>query len=238
MYITNNVKTGIILIFLVFCISGCNNYSLFFKNNHKLKVILTFDDSTEDHYSSAFEIMKKYNVRGTFYIITDLIGQSGRLTLNQLSEMSRYGNEIASHSATHPIFTSINESTIRNELSKSKEYLEANGFFTGSFAYPGHRRNDFTNSIVFQYFPYIRPFLHQGTEILRDDVNRMINYINGVLSSGGKDTSIFVNIHLVKPSDYPSSPYVVHEEKFEYFITELLNMDVDIITSQECFEIR
>ena len=66
-------------------------------------VVLTFDDGYRDHYEHAFPLLKKYGMRGTFFITTDFInfGNPNHLTWEMVKEMSAAGMDIESHARTH-----------------------------------------------------------------------------------------------------------------------------------------
>lgn len=100
-------------------------------------VVLTFDDGYDDNYSYAFPVLKKYNAKGTFFIISGKIGKEGYITEDQIKEMSTGGQEIGSHSVNHPSLEKYKGQSLTSELVKSKETLEkiTSGAII-SFCYP------------------------------------------------------------------------------------------------------
>src|SRR5208283_5058442 len=40
-------------------------------------VMITFDDGCLDNYQIAFPILKRYNLKAAFFIVTDSVGQKG-----------------------------------------------------------------------------------------------------------------------------------------------------------------
>lgn len=90
-------------------------------------VWLTFDDGWEDFYLNAFPLFKEYNMKASYYVITDLIGTPGYVKLEQLKEMKESGLiDIQSHTVTHPRLATLNASEVYNELSESKKFLKEN----------------------------------------------------------------------------------------------------------------
>ncbi len=87
-------------------------------------VILTFDDGTEDHYTTVFPILQKYGFNGVFFIITKYIGAPGNLTASQIKEMSLSGMEIGSHTYSHPFLDELTDDQIRFQLKKSRDDLQ------------------------------------------------------------------------------------------------------------------
>lgn len=74
-------------------------------------IVLSFDDGRKDFYQYALPILKKYNLNATLNVITDFIGKSDLcafasgggicMSLSEIVECSKYGIEIANHSANH-----------------------------------------------------------------------------------------------------------------------------------------
>ncbi len=100
-------------------------------------VILTFDDGYDNAYYNAFPILKKYNDKGSFYLISDLVGQPSRLTWNQVKIMSNNGMEFGSHSKTHPDLRSLPFDSLSFETFYSKKIIESTlGEKVYFFCYP------------------------------------------------------------------------------------------------------
>ncbi len=60
--------------------------------------IITFDDGYESAYTIAYPIMKQYGIVGTVYVITELVGEPGYLTLSKLTELHNAGSRSNSKS--------------------------------------------------------------------------------------------------------------------------------------------
>lgn len=99
---------------------------------------LTFDDGYADMYYNAFPLLKKYNMKGTMYIIVNAVGTPGYLTEGQLREMDQSGLvEIASHTLNHANLFKTSSKNAVYELSESKARLEKIlERPVASFAYP------------------------------------------------------------------------------------------------------
>jgi len=97
---------------------------------------ITFDDGTEDQWQAA-EILAEQGLKGTAYVIPNLIGTPGFLDLSQLHAMhDRFGWEIAGHHGT-PL-TDMTPRQLDRALIGVSRYLEDHGFGSGAshFAYP------------------------------------------------------------------------------------------------------
>jgi len=65
------------------------------------QVMITFDDGRSDNFTRAFPILLSHQIPGTFFVISDRIGQSGYMQWGDLKEMINAGMSIQSHTATH-----------------------------------------------------------------------------------------------------------------------------------------
>lgn len=130
-------------------------------------VSIAFDDNYSNQFDYAFPLLQQYGISGTFYVRTDRIGLSGYMTAEQLRDLENVGNEIGSHSHTHPTFTSLSETEIRDECALSKQILEDEGLTIRNFAYPNGPTNDYVDSIVSEYYrsgrtAYVEPYLMEA----------------------------------------------------------------------------
>lgn len=93
--------------------------------SYQKPVALTFDDGWQDFYQNGFPLFKKYQMKASFYVITNLIGTPGYCTLEELKEIKASGLiEIDSHTVTHPRLATLTKENITKELYESKQYLK------------------------------------------------------------------------------------------------------------------
>lgn len=108
-------------------------------------IMLTFDDSTYSHYTTAYPILKKYGQKGVFFVPSARTS----VTYAQLREMSDNGMDIESHSSNHPDLTKVDSSSMIQQIAGSKASLQyATGKTVYSIAYPGCVYNGTVISIV------------------------------------------------------------------------------------------
>lgn len=122
----------------------------------QIKLMLTFDDGTEDHIEIA-RLLKDCQIPAVFFVSSGKLGWPGYLSREEVLEISRMGHYIGSHTVTHPILTSLSEPEMQKEIAGSKEQLEE---IIGQkilwFAPPGGIYNEavihFTQEASYKYF--------------------------------------------------------------------------------------
>ena len=108
-------------------------------------VFLTFDDGYLDNYAAAFPLLASYGMTASFFVITSLLGQPGRMTASQIMEMSAAGMYIGSHTVSHRPLATLAKWEATLELQISKACLEdLLGKEVGAVAYPCGSYNDDT----------------------------------------------------------------------------------------------
>jgi peptidoglycan/xylan/chitin deacetylase (PgdA/CDA1 family) len=119
------------------------------KNVPDKVAVLTFDDGYDDNFSEVWPVMKKYNARGTFFPIVSKLDTSEYMKKDQIVELAKSGNDIGSHSLTHPSLEKLKGSALEKEVKNSKEEIEK--IISGkvvSFCYPAGKYNDDTIKAV------------------------------------------------------------------------------------------
>lgn len=107
--------------------------------NRFLRPMLTFsfDDGYASDYHIAFDILAQNGIRGTFYVIGDRVDKSPHLHKTHIKEMADAGQEIGSHTVTHPELPNLTDEELIAELRGSKEFLQdITGQPVLSIAYP------------------------------------------------------------------------------------------------------
>ena len=116
-------------------------------------VTMTFDDGWESTYQNGLPLLQQYGFDSTQYIITSFLNTTDYMTTAQVESFLQDGDEIASHTVTHPDLTSISQADLNSELSQSQQYLQsAFGITVDDFASPFGYYNDATLAAIKQYY--------------------------------------------------------------------------------------
>ena len=106
-----------------------------------VRVALTFDGSLKDHLLIAAPMLEARGWRGTFNIVTGLVGKNGDfLTWEDVRELVRRGHEVTTHTKTHPdLVKLLNEGRVdeaRRGLALSRDEIADKTGFTPRFMCP------------------------------------------------------------------------------------------------------
>jgi len=104
------------------------------------KVAISFDASWgEDNTSQILDILDKYNVKTTFFVVGAWVDQFP----DKVKEMSSRGHEIGNHSNKHPDMTQISKSKIIEEIAMTDAKIRGiTGVGTNLFRCPSGTYNN------------------------------------------------------------------------------------------------
>lgn len=90
----------------------------------KNSVVISFDDGTIDFYTHAWPLLQKYNMKASVNLMTGVRGEN-YLNKEQIIELDKTGLvEFQSHTVYHEYLTRVSDEKKREELFKSKKYIE------------------------------------------------------------------------------------------------------------------
>jgi peptidoglycan/xylan/chitin deacetylase (PgdA/CDA1 family) len=102
----------------------------------KKRIVLTFDDGYRSVLQKALEPLRQHGFTAINYLVADLLGKSNvwdlplgeveepLMTVGEVKEWLAAGQEIGSHTLTHPHLTQIPLAAAREEITASKQKLE------------------------------------------------------------------------------------------------------------------
>ena len=124
--------------------------------NYDKPIVVTFDDGYKNIYDYAYPILKKYNVKSSFYLITDWMDGDTYISPEMAVELDKSKLfEIGVHTKTHVKLGTLDYDTQYNEIIESKNTLEKllNKKIT-TIAYPYGSYNTDTINITKSAFDY------------------------------------------------------------------------------------
>jgi peptidoglycan/xylan/chitin deacetylase (PgdA/CDA1 family) len=87
-------------------------------------VLITFDDGYAGNYELAFPALERAGYGAVFFVATRKIGDPCMMTWQQLAEMAARGMAIESHTASHPLLSTLSRDETLAELHESKLAIE------------------------------------------------------------------------------------------------------------------
>jgi peptidoglycan/xylan/chitin deacetylase (PgdA/CDA1 family) len=91
----------------------------------RIPAVLTVDDGGVSFHTVIADRLEALGWRAHCFVSTNLIGERGFLTRQQIRELDERGHVIGTHSASHPTrFSTLNASEMRREWSDSRQRLE------------------------------------------------------------------------------------------------------------------
>lgn len=156
-------------------------------------VMLLFDGVLDSHYSTAFSLLEEFGFPGVEAVMPEALGNDGRLTIDDLEEMSDAGWDMISRPRTGAQF--LDEYTPEQQeglVRRTKGFLENRGFEDGArhFLTPRNVLTPETHDLVREY--HEQAFRYGGTPNglpLTDPHN--LGHFSG---TGGDTTEHFVEM--------------------------------------------
>lgn len=88
-------------------------------------IMLTFDDSHEEHYSVAAPELEKYGFKGVFFIMTIPIGKPHYMTADEIKALDGRGHVIACHTWDHQSVKKLHAGTpVMGKLVNTKKFTD------------------------------------------------------------------------------------------------------------------
>lgn len=88
-------------------------------------VMITFDDGYEGNFVHAKPILERHRAKATFFVVSNKVGDPSMMSRQQLRALAEAGFEVQSHTANHPLLSTLDERATEAELADSKRDLES-----------------------------------------------------------------------------------------------------------------
>lgn len=194
------------------------------------KVYLTFDDGPSENTVAILDILKKHNIKATFFVIGNEDEDAGEIYKRIVDE----GHTLAMHSYSHKYSMLYNTlEDFQNDFSKIQNYLyEVTGEECLYYRFPGGSSNHVSNTSMTEFIQYLN---QQG-----------ITYFDWNVSSGDATSQAYTPEELVENVmtdivKYKTSIVLMHDaetkvstvEALEPMIESLQNMGAEILPIDE-----
>lgn len=110
-------------------------------------VSIQFDDGNDDQYQ-WLATLNNHGMHATFYVNSGVIGNTGKLSWTQLTNLFSAGNEIAGHTLFHENLKPLKPPAAEYFVCQDRDNLLSHGFQPTSFAYPFGSFDDGTEQVV------------------------------------------------------------------------------------------
>lgn len=122
-------------------------------------VSVTFDDGWQSVNDGALQLLDKYHIRTTQFVISEYADRNvaGYMNMKTVAQLKKSGHEIGSHSLLHCDQANLSDDLVKDNAVRSKETLEKNNLGPiKSFAYPLGQYDEASQAVVSKYYPLIR----------------------------------------------------------------------------------
>jgi len=108
----------------------------------RIKYLLNWDDNYESIYTTLFPLTQARDIQCTMFVTTSSVGEAGRMTAAQLTELQDAGWQICHHSYEHIAWTLRTKAEMTQDFLTAKAWLIANGFEWDYHAFVGGAWNE------------------------------------------------------------------------------------------------
>jgi len=191
-------------------------------------VCIVFDDGWKSQLD-AVPVLDRYNFTATFAIVTSYCTYPDYMTWKDIAKIAAKGNDIVSHTVSHPRLSQLDNETLHAELANSRHALRDKGYAADVLVYP-YGDGDTTQTVqdaVSKYYLIARGTetgKHNITSSDRFTINSygiyndttiddFIEYLDG---TGGNNITIFY-YHKISPENVDTAiPIETFQTQMQY----------------------
>ena len=186
------------------------------------KVYLTFDDGPTENTEEILDILAKYNVKATFFVL----GKEDENSKEMLRKIAAAGHSIGMHSYTHrynDIYSSVEN--FEKDFHKIQDYIEdVTGQKSMIYRFPGGSSNNVSRVDIKKFIQFLE---EQGVEYYD------WNVASGDGLQGNVDVDILVQNSIKNVQKYESSIILMHDDVNKYNTVKALPQIIESIQAME-----
>lgn len=205
------------------------------------KVMFLFDGTLESHYETALEHMESYGFTGVEAVMPEAVGESGRLTIDRLTELRDAGWDMAARPRTGAHF--LHEYSPEEQegmIKRTKAYLENRGFEDGArhFVTPRNILSPAARDLVEEHHDQAFRFGGGPNALPLTDPHN-VGFFSG---EAGAETKTYVDYAAeygqlaVLKFDYIDTENSISESAFEDVLDYVDRQDVEVVSASDLLE--
>ena len=168
-------------------------------------IVLTFDDGSDTTYATALPILQRYGFTGVSYIVSNYVGLTHYMDVDQIRALHAAGWEIGSHGLSHKDLT-LRPDRQEDEIVQSRHQLESLlGVSVLSFAYPFGAYN--TDSLHYVHFAGYIAAMGLGNDSVQGSKN--LFYLSRQAVKGTDDLRAFGSMLPWREETYDLPPLTI-----------------------------
>jgi peptidoglycan/xylan/chitin deacetylase (PgdA/CDA1 family) len=171
-----------LLPFIAHAATADNTENGIHKIAEKGTVALTFDDGpTEVYTPQILAILKKYNIKATFF----MVGMNAKNHPDIVKLVLADGHAINNHSQTHPMLTKLNNQQLQIEVAEPKEIIHGiTGKNTACLRYPFGASNQHVRDVIRQNGMVPVPMGFNSFDYNRPGTDKIVSWVLANAHSG------------------------------------------------------
>jgi peptidoglycan-N-acetylglucosamine deacetylase len=138
-------------------------------------VALTFDDGpTEEYTPQILAILKKYNIKATFF----MVGYNAKNHPDMVKRVLADGHAVNSHSLTHPMLTKISEEQLQREVKEPQVIVyNITGKTPACLRYPFGASNSHVREVIRSHGVVPLPMGFNSFDYDRPGVDKIVSWV-------------------------------------------------------------
>ncbi len=215
-------------------------------------VCIVFDDGWQSQYDNALPILNNFGYKASFAIITSYVGTAwgnseglSYMSWNEIVKLADEGNDIESHTYSHPNLATLPISSIEYQLKQSQLNLKAHGINASILVYPdgGGAGNATVEALAQQYYVAARgispralnmsqPFDRYNLPAYTMEKTTSLSNFEDIVNTAGNSTVVILFYHKIDNENFDTA---ITPEAFTAQMQYLKDSNFTVETMKQLF---